>query len=1296
MVGSTKVGTDQTENIAEESRWTKLSFWLCALHLFTLCGLAFAKPIFDITGKEAAFYVVRGSRPADVLSLIAILCMVIPGTLVLLEALLRLLGRRAQLSLHFLFVGTLASVYSAQFIKPWKELNGYAAVAILITAGICCATLYANTQSFRRLVSFASVFVVIIPVLFVFGSQVGKILLPGGFTWTDVNNKSTHVYLKKKPPIVFVVMDEFPIVSILDAKGEIDAKRFPNLAAFAATSHWYRNTTSVSPTTETAVPAILTGIFPKQKLLPNITDHPDNIFTLLADNYKFNVYESACYLCPQELASKNRQLPPYSTRLRLLIEDVAVVYLHRVLPEPYTAYLPTITNRWGSFIHEEREPAKAHTSTADKILSRKDIADKLLSMKKGDRPDIFRSFISDIDTTRKDTFNFIHILLPHGPFEYLPSTSKYQAVSELGLEGATKTNDKFTGPQGLVDQYHQLHLLQLAAMDRLIGELIAKLRSKGLFDESLIVMVADHGASFKANDFNRELSDTNAADIMFVPLFFKLPGQQKGEVEELDAETIDVVPTIADYLGVQVPWKVSGTSLLSRNRTAKASKMMSATDKVHTYPLSRLLQMRQKTLTDNTKKYGLTQKNSTLFWFGDELDVLGKSVSGFQVKQDKVAIRFEQPHLFQSVDLKQKLFPALIKGELDYHEANNAKIAISVNGIIQGVATPYNINGKNIFTAVIPETAFKQGANKVEGFIISTDINGSKKLISANQKEETFALKGANILSSNGSTYPIFAATLPGLVDDFQVVAKDIAITGWAADLRKTKAADLVVVFVDGKCSIAGRTTEARPDVSTIYKAAKMQTCGFRFLLPPATDTKKIRVFAISDNKACELNYNPRLGLKADYLRTAYSAQQKYKLRDNTILTGETTYTFAPEAFKGSVDSLKKEGNSLVIAGWAANVKKSNSVDSIAVFSKERLIASGETRILRPDIGKIVRSNREAYFGFEYLLPSVKVSEKEELRVFAISDGLATELAIPKKSRLNGPKYAQGDETLISANQGTINVYPNSLQGSLNAVQIKSKKVSLLGWAANANKGLPVEAIVLFNGEEFIGSGKPTLLRPDVGKAFNNQKLAQCGFDFELPSKIRDAKEIRIFAVSGNIAMELNNPFKAKSFNANNLSRDASHFLLAKDRILTDKGGTVLVKAEMLEGSVDLVGRKGDTITVEGWAANTKQPKPAELVLAFYENQLIASAKPRVTRPDVGKAFASEKLDYCGFSLSFASSIADKLSKVRVFAVLDGAATEFSNAALIAEETKAKPATQQATFPNATTNTRLNRQSSSP
>ena len=52
--------------------------------------------------------------------------------------------------------------------------------------------------------------------------------------------------------------------------------------------------------------------------------------------------------------------------------------------------------------------------------------------------------------------------------------------------------------------------------------------------------------------------------VLPIPLFVKYPGQTTPTVDERDAQSIDLLPTIADTLGLTLPdeWTFDGRSLL--------------------------------------------------------------------------------------------------------------------------------------------------------------------------------------------------------------------------------------------------------------------------------------------------------------------------------------------------------------------------------------------------------------------------------------------------------------------------------------------------------------------------------------------------------------------------------------------------------------------------------------------------------------------------------------------------------------------------------------------------------------
>lgn len=68
-----------------------------------------------------------------------------------------------------------------------------------------------------------------------------------------------------QPPVVMLVFDEFPTISLLDAHERIDAERYPNFAAFARTGTWFPYATASVDETGRATEALLTGSTPERK-----------------------------------------------------------------------------------------------------------------------------------------------------------------------------------------------------------------------------------------------------------------------------------------------------------------------------------------------------------------------------------------------------------------------------------------------------------------------------------------------------------------------------------------------------------------------------------------------------------------------------------------------------------------------------------------------------------------------------------------------------------------------------------------------------------------------------------------------------------------------------------------------------------------------------------------------------------------------------------------------------------------------------------------------------------------------
>jgi len=93
-----------------------------------------------------------------------------------------------------------------------------------------------------------------------------------------------------------------------------------------------------------------------------------------------------------------------------------------------------------------------------------------------------------------------------------------------------------------------------------------------MWDRSLVVMGADHGLGWTPGEPSRVLRGRNAPDLMWVPQFVKAPGQDDGVVDDRNWEQVDLLPTVAELAGIQVPWRTDGHSQVgepARTRTDK-------------------------------------------------------------------------------------------------------------------------------------------------------------------------------------------------------------------------------------------------------------------------------------------------------------------------------------------------------------------------------------------------------------------------------------------------------------------------------------------------------------------------------------------------------------------------------------------------------------------------------------------------------------------------------------------------------------------------------------------------------
>lgn len=165
-------------------------------------------------------------------------------------------------------------------------------------------------------------------------------------------------------------------------------------------------------------------------------------------------------------------------------------------------------------------------------------------------------------TASVPTLHYAHVLLPHKPWQLTPDMRTTRFVS---------TDPRDAKVEDRVRDEYQAFLGQYVATDRIVLELVNRMKASPNWDNTMIIVTADHGIAFepgesKRKEINPERIDT-LHEIYRVPLFVKFPGQVTPAVSDCAAQTFDVLPMVAEATGVPVTWEIDGESQRTGCRT---------------------------------------------------------------------------------------------------------------------------------------------------------------------------------------------------------------------------------------------------------------------------------------------------------------------------------------------------------------------------------------------------------------------------------------------------------------------------------------------------------------------------------------------------------------------------------------------------------------------------------------------------------------------------------------------------------------------------------------------------------
>ena len=667
--------------------------------LFALTGFAVAQPLFDVIGRSPDVFLFRRAGRADILILVALVVFGCPVVLWACEALVGLASPTARRILHLAVVAGLLLLIVIQVAKKLTAVRGVPLLLVALAGGLIATAVFARSSVARLWLRYTTPAPLVFALLFVTVSPAGKLVLPGG---QDAGRARVVVPADARAPVVMVFFDEFPMMSLLDSRGRIDRRLYPNFASFAQDATWYRNATGISPFTPHAVPAMLTGRYPAKSLAPSYTEYPDNLFTLLADSYQVRAWETVTQLCPPRVCTASAEAKGGSG-WQALARDSARVWEQIVSPRRSSDDNPAAQFTEAT-VRERRQAAGQPPGRRGPTFR----FDQL----KANQPARFADFLEQLKAANQPAVSFLHILLPHQPWQYLPSGLQY---SYPRINFGYVKNVGWTTQKAPVQLAQQRELLQLAYTDRLVGEVVQRLKSQGLYDKALVILTADHGISFTPGKAPRTLQDGNAHELMWVPLFVKTPQQRAGAVSDRNIEQVDLLPTIADILKIKVPWRLDGVSALTPERSRRTKSFFNKPSRplIVDGPSNQALALRG--ITD---RFARPQDGvDGLFEVGPFADLVGRQPNAVGVAASSgLVARLNDPENLQHVDPSSGTVPALISGALTKDPAGGrpVSLAVAVNGRIGAVGDTFTQGDTpQTFATVVPESLFQPGGNSV-------------------------------------------------------------------------------------------------------------------------------------------------------------------------------------------------------------------------------------------------------------------------------------------------------------------------------------------------------------------------------------------------------------------------------------------------------------------------------------------------------------------------------------------------------------------------------------------------------
>ncbi|HEC43424.1 MAG TPA: DUF4976 domain-containing protein [Bacteroides sp.] len=331
----------------------------------------------------------------------------------------------------------------------------------------------------------------------------------------------------QKPNVIYILTDQWRSTAFGYSGNSL--VKTPNLDDLSNESVIFRNAVSVCPLCTPYRAALMTGRFPTSTgMFMNDLYLPENELCM-AEIFKSNGYKTAFYgKWHLDGHGRYNNVQPY--RRQGFDHWKALECSHQYNNMPYYENEDFEMKYWNKY------SPFAIIADAEKYLE---------EVTKDENPFLL----------------FISLATPHFPHHTAPEEYKQMyPLEDLNLRENV-----------IEDNYPQLreelqgYYAHCTATDKVVGDLILKLKDLGIFESSIIIFTSDHGEMMGSHGIRPKEKTMAWDEAIKVPFLIRYPGIGDNEGKEVFSplHTPDILPTMLSLAGLKIPDRIEGEDLSS-------------------------------------------------------------------------------------------------------------------------------------------------------------------------------------------------------------------------------------------------------------------------------------------------------------------------------------------------------------------------------------------------------------------------------------------------------------------------------------------------------------------------------------------------------------------------------------------------------------------------------------------------------------------------------------------------------------------------------------------------------------